>query len=445
MTSTRSIALPLLLLGSVAVCSAQTATKIDEYMQALIKLDRFSGAILVAKDGKVIRSAAYGLANAEWNIPNQPDTKFRIGSITKQFTAMAIMMLQERGKLCVSDPMCEYVPDCPTRWQPITIHELLTHTSGIPDYVEFPDFPEIQALPATPEELIARFRDKPLRFTPGEKFEYCNSGYVLLGFIIERLSGQPYQDFLQQNIFNVLKMKDTGYDTHAAIVMHRAAGYEKDAGKLENAKYIDPSNAYAAGALYSTVKDLMIWDQALYTNKLVSAKTLQEIFTPYKELVGYGWAIGTMFNRRIQHHNGGIDGFVSNFVRFPDDKVLIVVLSNRDGVPVDSISKDLAAIVFGEKYELPKARTVVKLDPAKYRHYVGTYRVTADIALTVTNEGDRFFAKLSGNDEKFELFPESETEFFSETPPVDLVFARDSQGDISGVTINGEYQGKKMR
>jgi len=413
-------------------------------MQALVKLDRFSGAILVAKDGKVVESAGYERANVEWDIPNKPDTKFRIGSITKQFTAMAVMILQERGKLRSPDLICKYVPECPAAWKSITIQHLLTHTSGIPDYVDFPDFSQTQALPATPQELISRFREKPLRFTPGEKFEYSNSGYVVLGFIIERVSGQSYEEFLRHNIFDVLGMNDSGYDSNRTILPHRAAGYQKEGGKLLNAKYIDPSVAYAAGALYSTVNDLMIWDQALYTDKLVTQKTRQEIFTPYKEIVGYGWAIGTLFNRKMQHHNGGIDGFVSSFARFPDDKVLIVVLSNRDGVPIDNISRDLAAILFGEKYELPKARTIVKPPQSQYAQYIGTYRITADIALTITNQGDRFFGKLSGSElEQFELFPESDTKFFSETPPVEIVFERDNKGNVVGITLNGQYQGKK--
>jgi CubicO group peptidase (beta-lactamase class C family) len=429
-----------------AASTAQVETKVDEYMQALVKVDRFSGAILVAKDGHIIRAAGYEHANVEWDIPNRADTKFRIGSVTKQFTAMAVMMLQERGKLSVSDPICKYLEDCPSAWQPITVHELLTHTSGIPDYVNFPDFSRTQALPTTPQELIGRFRDKPLEFAPGEKFQYSNSGYVVLGTIIEHVAGESYQDFLRHNIFDVLKMNETGYDEHAAVLIHRAAGYQKEEGRIENAKYIETSVAYAAGALYSTVNDLMIWDQALYTNKLVSQKSLQQMFTPYKEIVGYGWAIGTMFNRKIEHHNGGIDGFVSSFARFPDDKVLVVVLCNRDGVPIDNISRDLAAIVFGEKYELPKARNVIKLDPSIQKQYVGTYRITADISLTITSEGGHFFGKISGGEaERFELFPESETKFFSEMPPVEVVFTKDEKGNVVAMTLNGEYQGKKVQ
>ena len=285
------------LVATGATSTGGLAAFVDEYMQALFKVDRFSGAILVAKEGKVIRSAGFGLANAEWNIANQADTKFRIGSVTKQLTAMAIMTLRERGRLQVSDPIYNYLPDCPSAWRPITIH-LLTHTSGIPDYASFADFAQTQTLPTTPQALIARFRDKPLEFPPGDKFQYSNSGYVLLGLIIERVSGQLYQDFLQRNIFDVLKMNDSGYDANSTILLHRAAGYKKGGGKLQNAKYIDTSVAYAAGALYSTVNDLMIWDQALYTDKLVSQKSIQQIFTPYKQIVGYGWAIGTMFNRR---------------------------------------------------------------------------------------------------------------------------------------------------
>jgi len=244
----------------------------------------------------------------------------------------------------------------------------------------------------------------------------------------------------------VLKMTNTGYDNNAEVLHNRAAGYTKAGSALRNARYIDMSVPYSAGGLYSTVGDLLLWDQALYTEKLVSQRGLDEMFTPQKELVGYGWAISTLFNRKMEHHNGGIDGFDSNIARFPDDKVFIVVLSNVEGTAVDDITKDLAAIVFGEKYKLPAARKIIQLSSAQHNSYVGTYRITADIALTITFENDHLIGELSGGaPTKFELFPESETDFFSEDPPVKIVFAKDRTGAISECTVNGEYTGKKVQ
>lgn len=420
------------------------AVKIDRYMRASAKLGQFSGAVLVARSGKVVLSRGYGMADAEWSIPNGPATKYRIGSITKQFTAMAVMILQERGALTVSDPICNYIANCPVAWRPIALHHLLSHTSGIPDYLALPDYDKTKSQPTTVNGLIARFKGQPLNFAPGEKFEYSNSGYVLLGAVIEKASGEPYDEFLRHSIFKPLGMSSTGYDSNAAVLPGRASGYTKPRDTLMNAEFIDMSVPYAAGGLYSTTSDLLLWDKALGTNKLVSRKSLQAIFTPDKDMVGYGWAIGSLFNRRMVHHNGGIDGFTSNIARFPDDKVLIVVLSNLEQSPVDAITKDLAAIVFGEKYAMPTALKIVKLDPATYGSYVGKYVITADISLTVTHDGDHLMAKLSGGDDAFEVFPESETKFFSKDPPVELVFARSASGGFDTVSVNGQYTGKRV-
>jgi CubicO group peptidase (beta-lactamase class C family) len=299
--------------------------------------------------------------------------------------------------------------------------------------------------PTTPRALLDRFRRHPLRFVPGSKFEYSNSGYVALGLIIERVSGESYPAFIRHYILDVLHLANTGYDSQAAIIEHRAQGYVKQSDTLINAPPIDPSVAYSAGALYSTVDDLMTWDEALYTDELIPSNLRQSMFTAYKGVVGYGWAIGTLFNRRLEHHNGEISGFVSNIARFPDQHVLIVVLSNRDGTQVDNITKDLAAITFGESYEMPTARTIVTLAPALYGHYVGTYRITADIALTISRRDNGLEGRLSGSEgTRFRLVPLSEVHFVSDTPPVDIVFALDPEGRATDVTVNGAYKGKRL-
>ncbi|MEO7041074.1 MAG: serine hydrolase [Gemmatimonadaceae bacterium] len=428
-----------------ASAGAATARKLETYMRTSTRLGQFSGSVLVSRDGHVLSSRGYGMADAEWSVPNTPSTKFRIGSVTKQFTAMAVLMLEERGAVQLTDPVCKYVADCPLAWKAITVHHLLTHTSGIPDFLGLADYETTKALPTTPQGLIDRFKGLPLDFVPGSKFEYSNSGYVLLGAIIEKASGKSYCDFLAANIFTPLKMSDTGCDSNAAVEPRRASGYTKPAGTLLNADPINMTVPYAAGALYSTTRDLLLWDHALSTDRLVSRKSMNAMFTPYKQMVGYGWAISSLFGRKMEHHDGGIDGFTSNIARFPDDQVLIVVLSNLEQAPVDAITKDLAAIVFGEKYSLPSARKIAKLDPVTLDAYIGKYAVTADIALTVSRQDDHLFASLSGGDEEhFEIFPESETRFFSTDPPVELVFARDAEGRMASVKINGEYTGKRV-
>lgn len=218
----RLLALPLLL---ACVCTAQDVGRLDQVAQSYASSNRFMGSVLVARGREILVSKGYGFANLEWNIPNSPQAKFRLGSVTKQFTAACILLLEERGKLKIDDPIKKYVTDAPAAWDKITIFHLLTHTSGIPSFTSFPDYASLQASPTTAENLVSRFRDKPLDFQPGEKWSYSNSGYVLLGYLIEKISGQDYAKFVQQNIFTPLDMRDSGYDSNSAIIPRRASGY----------------------------------------------------------------------------------------------------------------------------------------------------------------------------------------------------------------------------
>jgi CubicO group peptidase (beta-lactamase class C family) len=347
------LAVAVLLIAPLA-CAQDIAAKADEYMQAHVRVNRFMGSVLVARDGKVLFERGYGMANLEHGIPNTPQTKFRLGSITKQFTSMAVLMLEERGKLKVDDPICKYLDPCPAAWSTVTIHHLLTHTSGIPSYTGLPDYREKMTIPAAGEKMVARFRDLPLEFSPGEKFAYDNSGYFLLGLIVEKVGGKSYEDFLKTNIFEPLGMRDMGYDHFETVIPRRASGYALRGGEMVHASYLDMSQPYAAGSLYSTVEDLLLWDQALYTEKLVKKAALDRIFTPFKNNYAYGWGVTRRLNRRVIAHGGGINGFVTSIARYPEDRTLVVVLCNRNGIQPARAGEDLAAIAFGEKYEIPK-------------------------------------------------------------------------------------------
>jgi CubicO group peptidase (beta-lactamase class C family) len=331
------------------VSDAEVESKAEAYMAERVERDDFSGAVLVARDGKPLFRRAYGLADREHDVPNTPETKFRLGSITKQFTAMAVMILQERGKLDVGKPIKAYWPGAPPAWDGITLHHLLTHTSGIPSYTGLRDYPRRKAEHTTPDGLIARFRDEPLEFPPGERFKYSNSGYAVLGKVIEVVSGQGYASFLKDSISRPLGMNDTGYDDATPVLKHRASGYARGPVGVVNAPYLDMTIPYAAGALYSTVDDLLKWDRALRPGVLVSKEALDRIFAPEKDGYAYGWSVGKATGRRMVGHGGGIDGFMTNILRFPDDGVCVVVLSNLVPSPVDRIGRDLSAIVFGEK------------------------------------------------------------------------------------------------
>jgi CubicO group peptidase (beta-lactamase class C family) len=278
-----------------STCLAQdNVSGMEQVVRSYVDAKQFMGSVLVARDRKVLLSKGYGSANLEWDIPNSPSAKFRLGSVTKQFTAACILLLEERGKLRVEDPVKKYMLDAPAAWDKVTIFNLLTHTSGIPSFTGFPEYHSTEAIAATPEQLVARFRDKPLEFQPGEKWNYSNSGYVLLGYLIEKISQQSYRQFVQENIFNPLGMKDSGYDSNSEIILHRASGYTPGPNGVTNAGYIDMTIPLSAGALYSTTEDLLRWEQGLMGGKLLSPASLEKMTNPFKN----DYAFGLGYTRR---------------------------------------------------------------------------------------------------------------------------------------------------
>ena len=348
------------------------ADKIDQLLRKYVEYNAFNGAALVAENGKVIFKKGYGYANFEWDIPNAPDTKFRLGSITKQFTSMLIMQLVQEGKLRLDEKVSEVLSDYPKeQGEKITIHNLLTHTSGIPNYTDFPGYPtEIMKNTFSPLELVKLFENKPLEFKPGSKFSYSNSGYILLGYIIEKVTGKPYEEVLKENIFNPLGMKNSGYDHNIEIIPKRAYGYNHFALEVQNANYIDMTVPFSAGALYSTVEDLYKWDQALYTNKILSKGNIKKLFGKYIPAFGgmyygYGWAVTKISNGHgdsvnVVAHGGAVNGFNSLIERFTDDKNLIVLLNNTGATDLQDIAKHIEKILYNEKYEMPEEPIVIK-------------------------------------------------------------------------------------
>jgi CubicO group peptidase (beta-lactamase class C family) len=309
----------------------QIAAAIDSYMTKQVEEEQFSGSVLVAQEGKPIISKGYGKASIELNVPNTPQTVFRIGSITKQFTAMAIMMLQERGKLKVSDSICKYLTNCPKAWKPITLENLLTHTSGIWNYTNTKDYAKVFLTPLERGQLVDVFRNKPLEFKPGERWNYSNSGYYLLGIVIERAARQSYESFLYENIFKPLSMKNTGFNVGYRTVDKLATGYSTLQSKQIIPNPLIDINDFSDGALYSNVEDLLVWDQALYTEKLVSKKSLDQMFTPFKLNSGndYGYGYGWSIRGNSVSHGGRVAGFVTYISRFPQKGTTVIVLTNN--------------------------------------------------------------------------------------------------------------------
>ncbi|MEO8208935.1 MAG: serine hydrolase [bacterium] len=341
--------------------SQDKSQKIDELIKKYNEYNQFNGSALVAENGKIILEKGYGYANIEWKIPNAPDTKFRLASVTKQFTAMLTMQLVEQGKIKLDGKITDYLPYYPnkTAGEKVTVHNLLNHTSGIPNMTNDRDFMQNKIRdPYDVKDLVVNYCSKDLEFEPGTKWSYSNSGYVILGAIIEEVTGKKYEDVLKENILIPLDMSNSGYDHSSAIIENRASGYDKSPAGYTNTRYIDMSIPYSAGSMYSTVEDLFKWDQALYTDKLVSKETKDKIFTNYMNDYGYGWQIKNLkignVNKNAVFHSGDIFGFTTLIKRYVDDNNCIILLSNSSNANIDAIDKSVSAILYDQPYNMPK-------------------------------------------------------------------------------------------
>ena len=371
------LSLALLVAGmSSAILAQDKAKQIDDLIGKYHEYAQFNGAVLVADQGKVIFRKGYGEANKEWNIPNTPDTKFRLGSITKQFTATLILQLAEQGRINLGGKITDYIAEYPkATGDKITISQLLTHSSGIPGYTEMPNFgKEMSRNPFTPMDFIKVFWDLPLQFEPGTKFTYSNSGYFILGVIIEKLTSKPYARVVVENIFKPLGMTNSGYDMPEPVLPKRAAGYQKRGSGYINAPYLDMTVPYSAGSLYSTAEDLYLWDQALYGEKILSEKSKATMFEPRITAGGgpasmryaYGWFVGkqrvgsSQDSVSVISHGGGINGFNTLITRIPGTKSLVVLLNNTGGAPLGPMAESVLGILYGKPFR-PASRPLVDL------------------------------------------------------------------------------------
>ncbi|HEY8920145.1 MAG TPA: serine hydrolase [Chitinophaga sp.] len=447
-----------LLCITIASCAQSPAVKspAEKIRQLLDKYNSyklFNGAALVAKDGKVIYKGGVGYANFEWEIRNTPDTRFRLGSITKQFTAMLILQLAEQGKLKLDGHISDYLPYYPkANGEKVTIYNLLTHTSGIPNYTGLPDFfSRLARNPSTPKEFIPVFSELPLEFTPGSDYKYSNSGYFVLGAIIEEVTGQPYASVLQERILTPLHMNNTGYDKAAPIIKKRAAGYERNGDSFVNTAYIDMDVPYAAGSMYSTVEDLYLWDQALYTNRLLNAASKTTYFTPFLKGYACGWMTGpvTLGNTKDTlssiAHGGGINGFNTIIVRIPGSKDLVVLLNNTGPAPLEEMVQNILAILYNKTYKAPvkpapapppaKTLTAIAPDTAAYRLYTGKYELAPNVVMAISTEGGHIYEQLTGQ-ARFEIFPSAPAEFFMKVVDARISFKKNEQGVVDQLVLH---------
>ena len=433
---TKAFLLILLLAFIPVFAQAQPLeAKIDKIMSDAFKTDQPGAVVLVQKDGKMLFEKAYGMANMELDVKMQPNHILRLGSITKQFTAVAMLMLVQAGKVSLDDDMTKYLPDYPTGGRKITVTQLLNHTSGIKSYTGMADFSKIWRTDMTLSELIDHFKNEPFDFEPGERWEYNNSAYILAGAIIEKASGMTYAEFLQKNIFEPLGMTDTYYDVSSKIIPRRVPGYGPGENGVENAPFLSMTLPYAAGSLMSTVADLGKWDEALYTEKLVKKPLLEKAWTATKlndgtmTHYGFGWAFNDYEGHRMVYHSGGIHGFVTDGIRVPDQHLYVVCLSNSPNASPADLTLKIVKTILGKSLDKPAA---IELPEATLKDYVGNYEFEKDQFRMVTLEGKQLFSQKTGST-KFEIHPYAKDKFFFDEADNLLHFQRDKKGKVTGV------------
>ncbi|MCA1247594.1 serine hydrolase, partial [Massilia sp. MS-15] len=414
------------------------ASRIDAALAPYFSAGMPGATVIVVKDGKTVLRRAYGMADTAQGVPMTPDMALRLGSITKQFTAAAILLLQEEGKLSVSDDITRHLPDYPTRGKRITIEHLLTHTSGIASYTGKPDYVNRMAQDLTVAQMIDSFKNDPLDFEPGSQYRYNNSGYFLLGAIIERISGQPYHAFLDQRIFTPLGMHDTHYEGFGRGKAPVAAGHTRGAAGFGAAKPLSMSQPYAAGSLVSTVDDLARWDAAIGAGRLLKPASWQRAFTSYRlddgkpTNYGYGWDVSKVQGETAMGHGGGINGFSTHALRFPDQKVYVAVLTNSDSGPANPavVARKAAGIAIGKPY---RELREVALDGRALDAVSGAYGIEKGVQRVFRRSGEVLTMQRGGRPPVM-LKAASATEFFVPGALDWYAFQRDAGGKVTAVT-----------
>ncbi|HEX7185988.1 MAG TPA: serine hydrolase [Thermoanaerobaculia bacterium] len=434
----------------VASSASAQAGKVDDYIKAEMQRRNIPGlSVAVVRNGEIIQAKGYGLSNVELNVAATPETIYQSGSIGKQFTATLVMMLVEEGKLSLDDHIGKHIPDAPALWKDITVRHLLTHTSGLSNHL----YRKINLRQDyTEDELVKELAALPLDFQPGEKWNYSNPGYVMLGILIHKVTGKFYGDLLREKIFEPLGMTTTRIIDEADIIPNRADGYRLVEGELKNQNWVAPKlNTTADGALYMTVFDLAKWDAALYSEKLLKRASFDRMWTPVKlkdgktEPYGFGWMIGETRGHRVVQHGGEWQGFSSHITRYIDKKLTVIVLTNLVGVDTGSIVDGIAGLYDPEL--APIERIAIQIDPKIFDAYAGEYELRPGFMINLFREGDRFWAQATGQS-RAELFAESETAFFTKISNTGITFAKDAGGAVTHLILRqngGDIEVKKIK
>lgn len=441
-TMKRIFILVPVLFAVFAVFAQDAGNKIDQLISAYSKLNKFNGSALVAKNGTILLNKGYGYRNAADKIMNNEESIFQLGSITKQFTAAVILKLQEEKKLKVTDKLSKFFPDYP-KGDSITIKQLLTHTSGVYSYTNDGNFMANEITKnKSREEMMALFKDKPLDFSPGTGWNYSNSGYSLLGYIIEVVTKKSYEEAVRKYIFTPLHMTHSGFDFTHLKSPDKTTGYFMLDDKSSNpAPVVDSTVSFSAGAIYSTTGDLYLWHKALEQNTILSKTQQQEAYTPLKNNYGYGWGIDSIEGKRRVGHGGGIPGYITNESRVPEDDIDILLLSNASDRSLDDITKSIYAILYNKAYELPKERIVILLPEETLKQYEGEYEIAPGFNVIMKIKDGEISATPTGQSEKI-LHAEKEDFFFEKEEDVQVQFIRNDDKTVHGLILN--QGGRKM-
>ncbi len=400
-------------------------SKIDNLLEENYEQDGPGAVALIAKDGNVIYRKAFGNANLELGVSMNPENIFEIGSITKQFTSVSILMLLEQGKLELDDEITKFLPDYPTQGKTITVHHLLTHTSGIKSYTSMEGMRDIARKELSPTELIDFFKNEDMDFEPGEEYRYNNSGYIILGYIIEKLSDQSYAEYIEKNIFEKIDMSSSFYGSMTKMIKNRASGYQENDGYV-NANFLDLSIPYAAGSLMSNVDDMLKWQQAVKKNVFVKQETIDLAFTNYTlnngEVInyGYGWGINDLNGVPSIEHGGGIFGFTSQGVYVPSEDLYVIVLTNCSCNSPGTVTTKIAALAIGKPY--PDMSNTVSLTKQELEKWVGAYEFEAGVVRFIKLDGEQLLSQREGSS-VFKIYPLTPNQFYFEGGLIEYSFS----------------------
>jgi CubicO group peptidase (beta-lactamase class C family) len=435
-------------LALCVICTSSSAAPVpDGVIEAIDKIAAedidqkkvASYAVAVVKDGNLALARGYGYSDLENDVPATAETVYRLGSITKQFTATAIMQLAEAGKLSVDDELTKFLPDFPTQGNKVKVHHLLTHTSGIKSYTSLPGFRKQSRLDFSHDEMLAMFKDEPFDFEPGAKWGYSNSGYYLLGMIIEKASGTSYGEYLQEHIFRPLGMSATRYGDTEPLIRHRAQGYRLENGRLVNDHPMSMSAPGAAGALVSNVLDMVKWHQALEGDSLLSSAAFEKMYCKVKLTIGierpygYGWQLGELGGHLRQGHGGGINGFSTMIGRYPKERLCVIVLANTSTANAGALESRIAKLLLGIE-EKPIAD--LPIDAELLGQLTGKYRLN-DLDLEISADDGKLFGKLAGQP-RDRLKLQGQRQFVSSENPELKIEFKPADGKAERIEIDAE-------